>query len=263
MRARQHSWSASAWGRHPFGIRVVRLYRRSSQVELMHRALGFAALGFVALMPLLIVIAAVSPVEYGGFGQWVADAMGLSGSSERIVKRLFAPSLQVLSSTDALGLAIVCVFGQTFASSVQTGYEKIWDLPPRMRHRLWQQVLWLAALAGLFYAETLISRSRFAWTGVARALIWTLLFWWGQWILLGRRVPWRTLLPGSVLTTIGLVGLLGFSKLVFAAMLVSTASTYGAVGTVLVVVTWMVAVGFVIFGGALLGEQCRRDSLGG
>jgi len=252
---RQHGSRASDWAEHPIGSRFVRLYRRSSEIELMHRALGFAALGFVALMPLLIVIAAASPVQYGGFGQWVANAMGLSGSSERIVKRLFAPSLQVLSSTDALGLAIVCVFGQTFASSVQTGYEKIWDLPPRLRHRLWQQVLWLAALAGLFYAETLISRSRFAWTGVARALIWTLLFWWGQWVLLGRRVSLRVLLPGSAFTTIGMVGLLGFSKLVFTAMVVSTAATYGAVGTVLVVVTWMVALGFVIFGGALLGEQ--------
>jgi membrane protein len=263
MTGREHSRRASAWDTHPFGARVVRLYRRSSQIELMHRALGFAALGFVALMPLLIVIAATSPVAYGGFGQWVADAMGLSGSSERIVKRLFAPSVRVLSSTDALGLAIVCVFGQTFASSVQTGYEKIWDLQPRMRHRLWQQVLWLAGLAGQFYAGTLISHTPLAFAGLVRALLWTLLFWWGPWVLLGRRVPWTTLLPGSLLTTTGMVGLLVFSKLVFARMLVSSAATYGAVGTVLVVVTWMVAVGFVLFGGALLGEQCRHDSLGG
>ena len=259
MRARQ----ASAWVESPAGARLVRLYRRSSRVELMHRALGFAALGFVALMPLLIVIAAVSPVEYGGFGQWVSSAMGLSGQSERTVKRLFAPSLRVLSSTDALGLAIVCVFGQTFASSVQTGYEKIWDLPPRMLHRLWQQVLWLAALTGVFYAETFISHIPAPWTGVVRALLWTLLFWWGPWVLLGRRVSWRALLPGAVLTTVGMIGLLGFSKLVFTSMVVSTAATYGSVGTVLTVVTWMVAVGFVFFGGALLGEQCRRDSLGG
>ena len=259
MRARQ----ASTWDKNPFSARIVRLYRRSSQVELMHRALGFAALGFVALMPLLIVIAAISPVEYGGFGQWVSSAMGLSGPSERIVKRLFAPSLQVLSSTDALGLAIVCVFGQTFASSVQTGYEKVWGLQPRMLHRLWQQVLWLAALTGQFYAETLISRIPAPWTGVVHAPIWTLLFWWGPWILLGRRVSWRALLPGAVLTTIGMIGLLGFSKLVFTSMVVSTAATYGSVGTVLVVVTWMVAVGFVVFGGALLGEQCRDNSLGG
>ncbi|MHA6757669.1 ribonuclease BN [Streptacidiphilus sp. PAMC 29251] len=229
----------------------------------MHRALGFAALGFVALMPLLIVIASISPVAYGGFGQWVSSAMGLSGPSERIVKRLFAPSLQVLSGTDALGLAIVCVFGQTFASSVQTGYEKVWDLPPRMLHRLWEQVLWLAALTGQFYAETLISHIPAPWTGMVHVLIWTLLFWWGQWILLGRRVSWDALLPGAVFTMAGMIGLLGFSKLVFTSMVVSTAATYGSVGTVLVVVTWMVAVGFVVFGGALLGEQCRDGSLGG
>jgi membrane protein len=263
MRARRDSWRVSAWGERPFGARLVRLYRRAYQVELMHRALGFAALGFVALMPLLIVIAAISPVSYGGFGQWVADAMGLSGPSARVVKRLFAPSLQVLSSTDALGLAIVCVFGQTFASSVQTGYEKVWGLPPRLRHRLWQQVLWLAGLTGQFYAETLISHGPVVLTGIVRAVMWTLLFWWGQWVLLGRRVSLRALLPGSVITTVGMIGLLVFSKLVFTRLVVSSAATYGAVGTVLIVVTWMVAVGFVVFGGALLGEQCRRDSLGG
>jgi membrane protein len=229
----------------------------------MHRALGFAALGFVALMPLLIVIAATSPVDYGGFGQWVVDGMGLSGPSERIVKHLFAPTHDVLSNTGALGLVIVCVFGQTFASSVQTGYEKVWDLQPQMRNRLWQQVLWLAALTEQFYAEALSSHSPVAWTEPARTLLWVLLFWWGQWILLGGRVPWRPLLPGSILTTIGLVGLRVFSKFVFASLVVSSAATYGAVGTVLVVVTWIVAVGFVVFGGALLGEQCRRDSLGG
>ena len=261
MRARPHSGRAPAWA-ESISVRVGRLYRRSSKIELMHRALGFAALGFVALMPLLIVIAAVSPVNYGGFGQWVADAMGLSGASERIVKRLFVPSHQVLSSTGVLGLVIVCVFGQTFASGVQTGYEKVWDLPPRMRHRLWEQVLWLAALTGQLYAEALTSHTSGAWRGFVIALLWILLVWWGQWILLGRRVSWTALLPGAILTVVGMVGLLVFSRYVFAAMLVNSAATYGSVGTVLVVVTWMVAVGFVVFGGALLGEQCRHDSHG-
>jgi membrane protein len=229
----------------------------------MHRALGFAALGFVAMMPLLIVIADASPVDYGGFGQWVVDGMGLSGSSENIVKNLFAHTRGALNSTDALGLAVVCVFGQSFASSFQTGYEKVWNLRPQLRHRLWQQVLWLAALTGQLYAVALSSHSIHAWAGLIRGVLWFLLFWWGQWILLGRRVAWRALLPGAILTVIGLSGLRIFSKFVFASMVVDSAATYGAVGTVLVVVTWMVALGFVVFGGALLGEQCRRDSLGG
>lgn len=229
----------------------------------MHRALGFAALGFVAMMPLLIVIADVSPVYYGGFGQWVVDSMGLSGSSERIAKGLFAPTREALSSTDAFGLAVVCVFGQSFAASFQTGYEKAWDLRPQLRHRLWQQVLWLVTLTGQLYLVAVSSHGAHAWTGLIRGVLWVLLFWWGQWILLGRRVAWRALLPGSLLTMIGLFGLRLFSKVVFAAMMVDATATYGAVGTVLVVVTWMVAVGFVVFGGAVLGEQCRSDSLGG
>jgi membrane protein len=240
----------------------MRLGRRSSELELMHRAMGFAALGFVALMPLLIVIASASPVNYDGFGQWVANGMGLSGTSEHLVKRLFAPTRRVLSRSDVLGLVIVCAFGQTFASGVQTGYEKVWNLRPRLRHRFWQQILWLGVLTGQFYAQAVSSTIPTVWAGLARGLLWLLLFWWGQWMLLGRRVPWRALLPGAVFTTIGLFGLRIFSKFVFASLMVSTAAAYGAVGTVLVVVTWMVAVGFVVFGGALLGEQCRRESLG-
>jgi membrane protein len=261
MWTRLHDWRPRDWADRPFPARVIRLNRRSTEIELMHRALGFAALGFVAMMPLLIVIAATSPGNYG-FGQWVIDGMGLTGASERIVKRLFAPSRRVLSGTDAFGLAIVAVFGPTFASSVQTGYEKVWHLRPRLRHRLWQQVLWLAALTGQLYTQILTSHSP-AWTGFGRGLLWVLLFWWGQWILLGGRVSWRALLPGAVLTTIGLFGLRVFSRLVFAPVLVSTAATYGAVGTVLIIISWMVGVGFVIFGAALLGEQCRRESIGG
>lgn len=263
MRAGRRAWKAGRWPEGPFAARVLRVGRRSSELELMHRALGFAALGFVAMMPLLIVIADISPVDYGGFGQWLVDSMGLSGRSESIVMGLFAQSRGALSSTDALGLAIVCVFGQSFASSFQTGYEKVWELRPRMRHRLWEQTLWLATLTGQLYTVAVSSHSAHAWTGLIRGVLWVLLFWWGQWILLGRRVAWRTLLPGSILTMIGLFGLRLFSKLVFASMVVDAAATYGAVGTVLVVVTWLVAVGFVVFGAALLGEQCRRDSLGG
>ncbi|MBR7838116.1 YihY/virulence factor BrkB family protein [Actinospica durhamensis] len=261
MQPRRRNWRPSRWPERPTVARAVQVGRRSSELELMHRALGFAALGFVAMMPLLIVIADASPVDYGGFGQWVADSMGLSGQSEHIVKELFAQSRGALSSTDVLGLVVVCVFGQSFASSVQTGYEKAWDLRPQLRHRLWQQVLWLATLTGQLYVVALSSHSVHAWTGLIRGVLWIVLFWWGQWILLGGRIPWRALLPGAILTMIGLFGLRIFSRLVFAPMVVDAANTYGAVGTVLIVVTWMVGLGFVVFGAALLGEQCRRDRL--
>ena len=87
-----------------------------------------------------------------------------------------------------------------------------------------------------------------------------LFFWWGQRFLLGGRVPWRALLPGAVATMLGLVGLRGFSYLVFSPLIVSNAVTYGSVGTVLVVQSWLIGVGFVVFGGAMVGRHATSAS---
>ncbi|MFE5588397.1 hypothetical protein [Kitasatospora sp. NPDC056531] len=82
-------------------------------------------------------------------------------------------------------------------------------------------------------------------------------FWWLPHLLLGRRVPWRGLLPGAAFTMATLVGLRFFSWLVFAPLLVSNAISYGTVGTVLVVQSWLTGVGFTVHGGAVAGWALR------
>lgn len=59
------------------------LVRRGRDLELMHRAMGFATLALVTLAPLLIVVAAADPLGRGGFASWLADGMGLSGRRPR------------------------------------------------------------------------------------------------------------------------------------------------------------------------------------
>ncbi|MFI6449769.1 hypothetical protein [Kitasatospora sp. NPDC050543] len=44
-------------------------WRRGSALELWQRSLGFAALGFLTLVPLLIVISAADPANGQGFAQ--------------------------------------------------------------------------------------------------------------------------------------------------------------------------------------------------
>lgn len=85
-------------------------------------------------------------------------------------------------------------------------------------------------------------------------LIGTLFFWWSQRLLLAGRVGWIALLPGAVATMLGLLGLRIFSRLVFSPLIASSAVTYGPFGTVLVIQTWLVAIGVVVFGGALVGR---------
>ncbi|MFF2364282.1 MULTISPECIES: ribonuclease BN [unclassified Streptomyces] len=235
-------------------------WRHGKAIELGQRSLGFAALGFLTLVPLLIVVSAADPEHGRGFAEWLGDGLGVSSAARDEVARLFAGPAQVRQTTTAFGLAALAVFGLSFGAAVQTGYEKIWDLSAARWHARWRQVLWLAVLIGSIYvtATTTLWRHSAAGT-VAAALSAVLFFWWSQWMLLGGRIAAWALLPGAVLTALGLLGLRMFSRLVFSPLIASSTVSYGPFGTVLVVQSWLVGVGVVVFGGALLGRLAHEE----
>jgi len=226
--------------------------------------MGFAALGFVTLMPLLVVVAAATPWENRpGFAQWVVDGMGLGPTGAHSVRSLFAAPTSIMSTTSVWSLASLAYFGLTFVASVETGYRKVWDLPSGPWHRDLRRLVWLAVLTAYLFCESqsaAVMGSGPLRGGVRIGLTFLLgvaFFTWGQRFLLGGAIDLRTALPGAVFTMLGLAGLRVFSHLFFAPMMVNNALTYGPVGTVLTVVTWLVGVGFVVFGGALLGRHLR------
>jgi membrane protein len=116
-------------------------------------------------------------------------------------------------------------------------------------------VVWLGALTGyLFVAATTTLRREPLAGGAVASLSAVLFLWWSQRQLLGGRVRWRGQFPGTVATVIGLLGLRVFSRLVFSPLIASNAVTYGPAATVLVIQSWLVGVGVVVFGGALVGR---------
>jgi membrane protein len=253
-----------AWKRSAIG----RFSKQAAHIELMHRSMGFAALGFVTLMPLLVVVAAATPWENRpGFAQWVVDGMGLSPNGAHEVRNLFAAPRNVLSATSAWSLASVAYFGLSFAASVETGYRKIWDLPAGPWHRDWRRTVWLAVMTGYLFCES--QSAAVLGSGESRTLLRIVLtfllgvafFAWGQQFLLYGGVSFRTALPGAVCTMLGLAGLRIFSHLFFARLMLSNAGAYGPVGTVLTVESWLVGVGFVVFGGALVGRHIRDSRI--
>ncbi|MFD5145779.1 YhjD/YihY/BrkB family envelope integrity protein [Streptomyces sp. NPDC058401] len=234
-------------------------WSRGREMELMHRAMGFAALGFLTLVPLLVVVAAAAPGSGSGFGRWLGQALGVTEFSRERVEMLFGAADLALERTTAFGLAALAVFGLTFGSAVQTGYEKVWDLPTARWHTMWRHVVWLALLVCYLGLLVLIPApsddAPGTILGTTGDVIGTCLFFWtSQWILLGGRVRWRALLPGAACTSLGLLGLRVFSQLVFSPLIASNAVTYGPFGTLLVVQSWLVGVGFVVYGGALVGR---------
>ncbi|MFD9519247.1 ribonuclease BN [Streptomyces sp. NPDC059979] len=235
--------------------RAGRHWGRIRDLELWQRSLGFAALGFLTLVPLLIVVSAADTAGGQGFAQWLGDGLGVSPAARAEIERLFALPGQAWRTTTAFGLALLTVFGLSFGTMVQGGYERIWDLPPARWWGRWRHVLWLGVLVGVLYLSAISPPWRDSPArGFVTVAIGTLFFWWSQRLLLSGRVTWTALLPGAVATMLGLLALRVFSRLVFSPLIASSAVTYGPFGTVLVIQSWLVGVGVVVFGGALLGR---------
>lgn len=234
---------------------VGRGWRRGAQMELGSRSLGFSALGLLTLVPLLIIVSSADPEHGRGFAQWLGEGLGVSTAAREQVERLFARPGQALRSTTVFGIAALALFGLAFGAAVQTGYEKVWDLPPARWWARWRHVVWLSVLTVfLFASATTTLRPEPLAGGAVASLSAVPFLWWSQHLLLGGRIRWLALLPGAVATVIGLLGLRIFSALVFSPLIASNAVAYGPVGTLLVVESWLLGVGVVIFGGALVGR---------
>ncbi|WP_406134097.1 hypothetical protein [Streptomyces zaomyceticus] len=121
-------------------LRAGHLWDPVSGLDLWQRSLGFAALGFLTLIPLLIVVSAAGAGSGKGFAQWLGDALGVSEPARMEIERLFALPGQMRRTTTAFGLALLAVFGLSFGTVVQSGYEKVWDLAPARWWARWRHV---------------------------------------------------------------------------------------------------------------------------
>src|ERR1700733_10498609 len=102
-------------------LRCKTLYRSGKEFELMHRALGFAALAILTVIPLLILVAAASPAPHRGLAAWVIYGMGLTGSSADAVTRLFSAPARVLGTTSVFSALVLRVSGVALAGACRPG----------------------------------------------------------------------------------------------------------------------------------------------
>ena len=259
MRAVGHAMALGA-ERVWHDLRLKDLYRCGKEFDLMHRALGFAALAILTVIPLLIVVAAASPAPHRGLAVWVVYGMDLTGSSADAVTRLFSASARVLGTTSAFSALLLALAGVSFAGSVQAGFERIWGLPAGPWHKIWRQTVWLAVLIAYIYAEATVGTAtrggpaEMAGKTAVPVVLGAAFFWWGLRFLTGGRVSYLAALPGAIATVVCLGGLRVFSGLVFEPLIVTNAVSYGSLGTVLIVQSWLIGVGWVLFGGQLFGR---------
>src|SRR3954462_14012702 len=123
-------------------------------------------------------------------------------------------------------------------------------------------ILWLAFIGLIFSARPLVTGPT---SGAPRVAV-TLVLGVGAWLitpylLLGRRVGWRPLMPSAVLTAIGMAGVGIWSVLWMPHTFAASAQQFGIIGIGFALMSWLFAASVVVVVATTRGAMiaARRD----
>ncbi|WP_122817459.1 YhjD/YihY/BrkB family envelope integrity protein [Nocardioides pantholopis] len=246
--------------RYPPTRFLVRCLRIFLHIEGRDRVLMLAGQGFLALIPMLLVLASfASSSGAGRVGEEINRRMGLTGNAAEAVSTLFAYPPGTTGGATVLSLALLIFSLNGFARSVQQTFEGAWGLPRMGIRGTAYRAAGLAVLLTTGFTVGWVGRpldsleSRVLLGLVGQAAIGVVGWLVGTSLMLSRRVPARDLLAGAVLSTV-LQLIVGWGTAIYLPDLFArNAERYGVVGVALALVTWLVTVASVVVGAAILG----------
>ena len=108
-------------------------------IAILDKAMLLTAVSFVAFVPLLLVLAAVSPIPRCTRSPAPADGDRAHDDAARSVAELFAPPNRSRPGQPSVGLLVLATTAVAFVGTLQQNYELILSMPrcPRMQ-RWWR-----------------------------------------------------------------------------------------------------------------------------
>ncbi|HEU4947661.1 MAG TPA: YhjD/YihY/BrkB family envelope integrity protein [Kribbella sp.] len=223
-----------------------------------------ASQAFTALIPLLILVSALAPVDEQNV---VADALihrfELEGDAAGAVEQVFAHSGE--ATTGVLSVVLLLFSGISLARRMQRMYLLAWRLEPRagIRGSL-NAAVGLAALLiefGLLYLlRSLVRRLPSEWvlgaplTALASLILWTSV----PWLLLDRRIRWRRLLPTGALAAV-CASVYGAATTIYMPRLMESYSQrYGLFGVTLALVGWLLCICLIVVAATVVAAEFDR-----
>jgi membrane protein len=232
------------------------------RLEVIDRALALASKLFVAVIPLSIILKAVVPGS-GSFGQDLVVRLGLSGLGAEATRTLFASGSEVRGAISVIGVVILLYSVLSFTRGLQRMYLTVWRLHPETFEALRRQLTWIVSF--ILYTSLLSpirdlehSHSLGGLFGVTVIALGAAFWMWTPFVLLGRRIPWRRMLPTGLLTAIG-ISLYSIGTAVFLPdIFTHNAERYGLIGIAFGIVTWLFLYAGVVIVCAVLGGTWDR-----
>jgi membrane protein len=219
------------------------------------RAVALAGQAFTALVPLLIVYSSVvSDATGSDFADQLIRAFDLSGSAAATMKQAFAPPAEVTNQVSALGAFLLITAALSFTRALQRLYQLAWNQPSLGWRATKWGLIWLALAAVLVTLRPTVLDSLQGAALLVLSLGIAALFWLvTPAVLLGRRVPWRRLLPTALLTGFGMTALSICSAIWMPRSVASSAQQFGVMGVAFALLSWLVGAGVVLVAAASCG----------
>ncbi|MFE1753051.1 ribonuclease BN [Streptomyces anandii] len=232
-----------------------RLWGRIWAVDFFGHSFQQAALALLCFFPFLIIVTAAAGRSAA---VTLAGWLGLNQQAAEAVASLFAPTTS--SYTLTVTSAVLLVLGAVaVAGTLQSWYQLLFDVPGGWGRNTGARLVWLAGLLAYAAAQAAFGRALGGLLlPVLVGFVWAVLFWWASmYVLLTGAVRWRALFPAALATSVCWTGLAVFSAHYFSATIVANEQKYGPIGVVMVILSWLVAVGVVIHLGAVVGRAVR------
>lgn len=244
---------------------VGRVVTRTTSISGYDRALALAAQAFVALVPLLLIVAAAAPdAARQAVATWLFEVPAPGGDAAAVLDPLLQPPPVDAGQVTALGLALLVMSVTGFTRTLQRTFVAAWDLPRPGLFAFGWGVLGAAVLVAGVVVLVLVAPLMQALpnppllTALVRLAPSVGLWWVVQWLLLGGAVGWRALLPGAAVTGLGQVVVMAVSGLYLPQVVGRQAERFGAIGAAFVVVSWLVVLGMLLVVAAVAGAELRR-----
>jgi membrane protein len=246
---------------------LVRIARTLVSVDARDRVLALAGQAFIALIPLVIVLAtAFSSADGAAVGNFFVERFELEGAPATAMHALFSRPPEATSGIGVAAIVILLFSLNSYGRSVAKTFERTWGLPRAKGARR------LLSLAGVFVlvANTVVlnmlsllvrrspPRDSLLLIGLdllLGAVMWLALIW----LFLSGRRALETLVPAALCgAAVQLVASVAMSVYLPRFFAVST-QRYGVIGVSFALVSYMVVIGVVTVVVAIVGAELARE----
>ena len=221
----------------------------------------------VAVIPALLVLEEYLDAHPNALAQQLAHHYGLSTETAALLRSVLVEGHAHELGSALLAIAGALFFGVGFGRVLQLVHARAWrvELPARQTDYALYAFVLLAiyGLILLLLVQLTELKDSPSWISKVLALGWlallVLFFTWTPWLLLHGAVSRRDLVPGAVLTAVGLVLLMFVSSYVMEPWVDLYARDYGGFGVVLALYFWILfSSGVIVWAASLAPALSQR-----